>query len=146
MMNHLTLAEKVTQLKNRFLSFPDWESRYKEMMELGKQLPVFPADQKLEKYLIKGCQSQVWLIPSFENGKLYFLADSDSLLVKGIIALLVCVYSGETPSMILSYKPDFLKEIGITEHLTMNRSNGLVAMVKQMQLYALAYQTLEQQK
>lgn len=138
------MKEKIEELKNEFLQFPQWEDRYKKLIELGRKLPEMPEEEKIEKNRIKGCQSQVWLKPSFEEGKIYFMADSDAMLVKGIVAILVQVYSGATPQEILEYKPTFLSEIGITEHLSMNRTNGLASMVKQIQMYALAYKTMTQ--
>lgn len=143
----MTIEEKVSEMKEIFSGAKDWEDRYKFLIEMGKDLAPLPLslkeEEKSEKFRIKGCQSQVWLFPKFENGLIQFYGDSDALLVKGIVALLLKVYSGESPSNILNYKKDFLKELGITDHLSMNRSNGLSAMLKQIQLYALAYQTLE---
>ncbi len=136
------MSEKTTQLKNRFLQFHDWEDRYKELIHLGRGLAPYPEDKREEKYKVKGCQSQVWLYPEFKEGRVYFHADSDAVLVKGIVALLTSVYSGATPDEILSTKPDFLKEVGITEHLSMNRSNGLATMMKQIQMYALVFKSM----
>lgn len=136
------MKERIEELKAQFLQFSQWEDRYKKLIELGRELTPMPEEEKNEKNRIKGCQSQVWLKPSFEEGKVYFLADSDALLVKGIVAILVKAYSGSTPSEILQEKPTFLSDIGITEHLSMNRTNGLASMVKQIQMYALAYQTM----
>jgi cysteine desulfuration protein SufE len=137
------MTERTTQIKDRFLKFKDWEDRYKELIHLGRELGPYPEDKRDEKYKIKGCQSQVWLYPEFKDGRVYFLADSDALLVKGIVGLLVNVYSDATPDEILTTKPEFLKEVGITEHLSMNRSNGLAAMMKQMQMYALVYKSMQ---
>lgn len=136
------MKERIEELKAQFLQFSQWEDRYKKLIEFGRELTPMPEEEKNEKNRIKGCQSQVWLKPSFEEGKVYFLADSDALLVKGIVAILVKAYSGSTPSEILQEKPTFLSDIGITEHLSMNRTNGLASMVKQIQMYALAYQTM----
>ena len=143
---HVTLAERTTQIKNRFLQFNDWEDRYKELIVLGKQLPAYPEDKREEKYKVKGCQSQVWLCPEFKDGRVYFHADSDALLVKGIVGILTSVYSDATPDEILSTKPEFLSEVGITEHLSMNRSNGLAAMMKQIQMYAVVYKSMAMTK
>lgn len=140
------MTERTTQMKNRFLQFQDWEDRYKELITLGKQLPVYPEEKREEKYKVKGCQSQVWLCPEFKEGRVYFHADSDALLVKGIAAVLVGVYSDATPDEILTTKPDFLSEVGITEHLSMNRSNGLAAMMKQIQMYAVVFKSMAMQK
>lgn len=139
----MNMTDRTTLVKERFLKFKDWEDRYKELIHLGKALPNYPEDKRDEKYKVKGCQSQVWLYPEFKDGKVFFHADSDAILVKGIVGLLVSVYSDATPDEILSTKPDFLKEVGITEHLSMNRSNGLAAMMKQMQMYAVVYKSIE---
>ena len=136
------MRDRVSQIKDHFLKFSDWEDRYREIIHLGRDLAPYPEDKREDKYKVKGCQSQVWLFPEFKNGRVYFYADSDALLVKGIIGLLVKVYSDATPDEILSNKPDFLKEVGITEHLSMNRSNGLAAMMKQIQMYALVFKSL----
>jgi cysteine desulfuration protein SufE len=131
-----SIQDRVTQLKEIFAPIPDWESRYSKMIKLGKEMESYPAEGKEDKYLIKGCQSKVWLYPDFKDGKLHLFADSDSVLVKGIVSLLVYVYSGQEPKEILKNPADFLKDLGITEHLSMNRNNGLVSMLKQIQLYA----------
>lgn len=137
------MQERILQVKNRFLQFQDWEDRYKELIKIGRDLIPYPEDKRDEKYKVKGCQSQVWLFPEFREGKVYFYADSDAVLVKGIVGLLVSVYSDATPEDILSTKPDFLKEVGITEHLSMNRSNGLAAMMKQIQMYAVVFKSMQ---
>ena len=113
---------------------------------LGRPLPAYPEDKREEKYKVKGCQSQVWLCPEFKDGRVYFHADSDALLVKGIVGILTSVYSDATPDEILSTKPEFLSEVGITEHLSMNRSNGLAAMMKQIQMYAVVYKSMAMTK
>lgn len=141
--NPVSMLERTTQIKNRFLKYGDWEDRYKELIQLGRALPPFPEDKREEKYKVKGCQSQVWLYPEFKEGRVYFHADSDAVLVKGIVALLTSVYSDATPDEILSTKPEFLKEVGITEHLSMNRSNGLASMMKQIQMYALVFKSMQ---
>ncbi len=140
--NHMDMSDKIASVKSRFLQFRDWEDRYKELIQIGKHLGTYPDDKRDEKFKVKGCQSQVWLYPEFKDGKVYFQADSDAVLVKGIIGVLVSVYSDSTPEEILSTKPEFLQELGITEHLSMNRSNGLAAMMKQIQLYALVFKSM----
>ena len=142
----MNISERTTQIKNRFLKFKDWEDRYKELIQLGKSLAPYPEDKRDEKFKVKGCQSQVWLYPEFKEGRVYFHGDSDALLVKGIVGLLTSVYSDATPDEILSTKPEFLKEVGITEHLSMNRSNGLAAMMKQIQMYAVVFKSMSAQK
>jgi cysteine desulfuration protein SufE len=140
---YLTIIERIEAIKDRLQQFNDWEDRYKELIQLGRALAPISDEQRDEKYKVKGCQSQVWLIPEFKDGHVYFLADSDAVLVKGIIALLVNVYSGSTPDEILNNKPDFLKEVGITEHLSMNRTNGLASMMKQIQMYAVVFKSMQ---
>lgn len=137
------MSDRCAQVKDRFLRLPDWEDRYKELIQMGKALPSYPEDKREEKYKVKGCQSQVWLYPEFKDGRIFFHADSDALLVKGIVAILLSVYSDATPDEILLTKPDFLKEVGITEHLSMNRSSGLAAMMKQIQMYAVVFKSMQ---
>lgn len=139
----MTIIERIEAIKARLQQFTDWEDRYKELIQLGRALPSISDEQRDEKYKVKGCQSQVWLVPEFKDGKVFFHADSDAVLVKGIIALLVNVYSGATPDEILTNKPDFLKEVGITDHLSMNRTNGLASMMKQIQMYAVVFKSMQ---
>lgn len=133
-----TIEDRISQLRKMFISVADWEARYSQMIKLGKEMAPFPEEGRQDKFLIKGCQSKVWLFPHYDKQTrlLKFFADSDSVLVKGIVSILVHVYSDHTPEEVLQASPDFLKELGITEHLSMNRNNGLVAMLKQIQLYA----------
>jgi len=138
----MAILDKIDQLKSSFASQADWESRYREMIRLGKEMEPYPEAGRDDKYLVKGCQSRVWLYPEFKDGLVKFYADSDSLLVKGIVGILVHIYSGYKPDEILQVKPDFLKDLGITEHLSMNRNNGLVAMLKQIQLYAGVFKAM----
>jgi len=138
----MTPQERINQVVARFNVHSDWEDRYKELIQIGKNLTSYPEEQRVEKFKVKGCQSQVWLFPEFKDSKLFLHADSDALLVKGIVGLLTQVYSGLSPQEILATPADFLKEIGITEHLSMNRSNGLASMLKQIQMYALVYKSL----
>jgi len=122
-----------------FKQYSDWEDRYKHLISLGKSLAPMDETHKTESNKIKGCQSQVWLHAELQGNKIIFTADSDASIVKGIIALLVQVYSGCTPDEILGMKPTFLEEIGLKEHLSMSRANGLTAMVKQISFYAMAF-------
>ncbi len=140
------MIDRIDQIRQRLGQYSDWEDRYKELILLGKSLQNYPEDKRDEKYKVKGCQSQVWLYPELKDGRVYFFGDSDAVLVKGIVGLLLSVYSDATPDEILATKPEFLKEVGITEHLSMNRSNGLAAMMKQIQMYALVFKSLNQQK
>lgn len=135
-------STKITSIVERFNRFSDWEDRYRELIKTGKGLESLDDAQKIEKFQIRGCQSQVWLVPELKDGKVIFRADSDAVLVKGIVALLVEAYSGLSPEEILAQDTNFLKEIGITEHLSMNRTNGLANMVKQIKMYGMAFQSL----
>lgn len=139
----MNMIDRTSQIKDRFLQFKDWEDRYKEIINLGRSLPAYPEDKRDDKYKVKGCQSQVWLYPEFKDGRVYFYGDSDAILVKGIVGLLVSVYNDATPDEILATSPDFLKEVGITEHLSMNRSNGLASMMKQIQMYAVVFKSMQ---
>lgn len=133
------IQDRIDKIKHEFLSFSDWESRYKHLIEMGKQLPAMNEGLKVDSNKIKGCQSQVWLMAELKDGMVYFVADSDASIVKGIVALLVYIYSASTPDEILSTKPTFLEEIGLREHLSMSRANGLNSMLKQVSFYAMAF-------
>lgn len=122
-----------------FSGFDDWLDRYQLLIDLGSEQEPLPAEYKTDNNLIEGCQSRVWLQADFVDGKIIFRAESDALIVKGIVALLIQVYSGRTPDEILESDLYFIKEIGLSEHLSPTRSNGLLAMIKQMRLYALAF-------
>jgi cysteine desulfuration protein SufE len=139
----VNIQKKIDEIKGRFLAYESWEDRYRELIVIGRDLNLYPEDKREDKFKVKGCQSQVWLYPEWREGKIYFFADSDAVLVKGIIGLLVSVYSGATPEEILATPADFLKEVGITEHLSMNRSNGLASMMKQIQMYAVVFKSLQ---
>lgn len=128
------------EIIEEFEMFEDWMQRYEYIIETGKSLPQIDPKYKSEDALIKGCQSKVWLHGEFEDGKLVFTADSDAILTKGIIALLLRVYSGQSPKDILDADPFFIDEIGLKEHLSPTRANGLLSMVKQIKLLALAHQ------
>ena len=121
--------------------FDDWMERYEYMIELGKSLPLIDAKYKTDENIIKGCQSKVWLHSEFKNDKVIFSADSDAIITKGIVAILVRVFSNQSPQEILSANTDFIDAIGLKEHLSPTRANGLVSMIKQIKMYALAYQT-----
>jgi cysteine desulfuration protein SufE len=138
----MSIQVKIDELLSKFNQYEGWEAKYKELIQFGKTLDPLSDENKVEKFRIKGCQSQVWLVPELKEDRVYFKADSDALIVKGIIGLLIYVYGGEHPNEIISHKDDFLKEIGITDHLSMNRTNGLANMFKQIKLYAIAYEQL----
>ena len=137
----MEINKRIEELSNEFSGFTDWEDKYKHIIGLGKALAEMPEDLKTEDNKVKGCQSQVWLHASLNDGKIIFVADSDASIVKGIASVLVRVYSNSTPEEVLATKPDFLDEIGLRQHLSMSRANGLSSMVKQISLYALAFQT-----
>jgi cysteine desulfuration protein SufE len=125
-----------------FSLFDSWEDKYEYIIDLGKKLPVLEEKYKLEENKIKGCQSTVWLVADYSDGKVFFKADSDAVIVKGLVSMLIRVLSGHTPDEIINAKLDFIREIGMMTHLAQTRSNGLLAMIKQMKNYALAYKTI----
>ncbi len=133
----MTITEIQNTIIEDFSFLENWEDRYEYMIDLGKSLPLIDPQYKTDEYLIKGCQSQVWLHADYQEGKVFFTADSDAIITKGIVALLVRVYSGHTPEEILAAKTDFIDQIGLKEHLSPTRANGLVSMLEQMKRYAL---------
>jgi cysteine desulfuration protein SufE len=135
-----TINETIAGIVDEFSLFDGWMERYEYIIELGRALPGLPAPAKTEGSRVKGCQSQVWFQAREENGRVYFEADSDALIVRGLVALLLRVYSGRTPAEILATPPDFFEEIELGSHLTGNRANGLHAMVKHIQGYARSFQ------
>lgn len=138
--------DRIDQLKKEFDTLVQWEDRYKKLIDWGKALPSAPPSLHTEENKIKGCQSQVWLSTKLNEDKtLHFEADSDALIVKGLVALLLGVYQDLAPSEILQTSPQFLKDLGLESHLSPSRANGLQAMVKQIQYYATAYQFLLRQ-
>tara|TARA_R110002020_G_scaffold125442_5_gene282716 strand:+ start:2591 stop:3016 length:426 start_codon:yes stop_codon:yes gene_type:complete len=137
----MTIQAIQEELIDEFSMFDDWMQRYEYMIELGKSLPLIDENLKTDDKLIKGCQSKVWLNSEIKDGKIIFTADSDAIITKGIIAVLVRVFSNQKPQAILDANTDFIDEIGLKEHLSPTRANGLVSMIKQMKMYALAYQT-----
>ena len=134
----MTIQEIEQQIIDEFANFDEWLDKYSYLIELGKDCPVIDEHEKTESNLIKGCQSRVWLSCTLRDGRLYFQADSDAVITKGIIALLIRTFDGQTPQDILDADLHFIDVIGLKEHLSPTRSNGLVAMVKQMRMYALA--------
>jgi len=137
-MNIVRIQDEII---DEFSMFDDWMQRYEYMIDLGKSLPLISEDYKTEANLIKGCQSKVWLHAEMAADKIAFTADSDAIITKGIIAILLRVFSNQTPKNILNAKTDFIDEIGLKEHLSPTRANGLVSMIKQIRIYALAYET-----
>ncbi len=135
----MSINELQDEVIAEFNDFDDWMDRYQMLIDLGNELPPLPEQYKTEQNLIEGCQSRVWLHADEKDGEILFQAESDALIVKGIIALLIRVLSGHTPDEILDADLYFIDRIGLKEHLSPTRSNGLVSMVKQMRMYALAY-------
>ena len=137
----MTINEIQDEVIEEFSERSDWMDRYQLLIDLGEEQENLPAADKTEQNLIDGCQSRVWLVCDEHDGILTFRAESDALIVKGIVTLLIRVLSGHTPDEILNAELYFIEKIGLTEHLSPTRSNGLLAMVKQMRMYALAYKT-----
>lgn len=142
-MNTKPILEIEKEIIADFALFDSWEDKYEYIIDLGKKLPVLEMQYKLEENKIKGCQSTVWLIASYEDGQVFFKADSDAVIVKGLISMLIKVLSGHSPEEILDAKMDFIREIGMMTHLAQTRSNGLLAMIKQMKNYALAFKMVQ---
>lgn len=139
----MTIDEKQDEIIDEFSGIDDWMDRYGYIIDLGNSLPAIDEKYKTPEHLIEGCQSRVWLNADYKDGKVHFTADSDAIIVKGIISLLISVLSDHTPDEILSSDLRFIDEIGLSEHLSPTRSNGLLAMVKQMRMYALAFKSKE---
>ena len=137
----MTIQEKQAEIVEEFAYLEDWMDKYEYLIELGKKLPPLEESSRQEKNLIKGCQSRVWLDVSRKEGKLFFLLYSDALITKGIISLLVHVFSGHTPAQILDSDMSFIEKIGLKEHLSPTRANGLLSMMQQIQMYALVANT-----
>lgn len=139
-----SIPEIQNQLVEDFSFMEDWEDKYAFLIDLGKELPALPAELKTEDNLIRGCQSRVWLTAGMENGRVQFAADSDAFISKGLVALLVKVYHNQKPEDILHEKLDLLERIGLHEHLSPNRSNGLASMLKQLRNFALVFHSQNQ--
>ena len=142
----MTINELQDNIIEEFSVFDDWMDKYALLIDLGNSLPPLDEKYKTESNLIDGCQSRVWLQADYEDGKIHFQAESDALIVKGIVSLLLRVFSDRTPDEILNADLRFIEEIGLKEHLSPTRSNGLVAMIKQIRLYAMAFKAKEEQK
>ena len=139
-----TIKDKQEEIIEEFNAFDDWMDRYQLLIDLGSEQPPLDEQYKTDNNLIEGCQSRVWLQADYIDDKVHFRAESDAMIVKGIVSLLIKVYSGRTPDEILDNEPYFVEAIGLKEHLSPTRSNGLVAMIKQMKLYALAFKAKQQ--
>lgn len=136
----MTIESVQEELIDEFSLFDDWMDKYEHLIGLGKSLPLISENDKTDDKLIKGCQSKVWLSSEMVDDKIVFKADSDAIITKGIVAVLIRVFSNQTPETIINSNTEFIDEIGLKEHLSPTRANGLVSMIKQMKLYAVAYQ------
>ena len=134
-----SIEQTEAEIIEEFSLFDNWDDKYEYIIDLGKKLAPLSPDFKKDENKVKGCQSTVWLIAHYEDGKVIYQAESDAVIVKGLISMLIRVLSGHTPDEILNAKMDFINQIGMTSHLAQTRSNGLLAMVKQMKNYALAF-------
>jgi cysteine desulfuration protein SufE len=139
----MTIQETQDEIVKEFEQYTDWEDKYRHIIDLGRQLPPIDEQFRTDKNKLTGCQSQVWINAKLDYGKILFEADSDAAIVKGLVALVIKVYSNHTPDEILSSPPEFVKKIGIDNHLSPTRKNGLGAMMKQIQLYAVAFKSLD---
>lgn len=137
----MSIEEIQNEIVDEFSMFDDWEERYQYMIDLGKTLPLIDEQFKTDDYIIKGCQSRVWVHAEMKGDKVVFTADSDAIITKGIIAILLRVFSNQHPKDIIESNTDFIDKIGLKEHLSPTRANGLVSMIKQLKMYAIAYQT-----
>lgn len=138
-MENRPIVEVENEIIEEFSAFEDWMDKYEYIIELGKSVPMIEETQKTEANLIKGCQSRVWLSSEYRDGKIFFAADSDAIITKGIISLLVRLFNGRPPQEILSSDFSFVEKIGLKDNLSPTRANGLVSMIKQIQNYAVAY-------
>jgi cysteine desulfuration protein SufE len=142
----MTIDEIQKQIVDDFSVFDDWMDKYNYLIELGRDLELLDEKYRKKDYIIEGCQSKVWLYPEFKDGLLYFKADSDAIITKGIVALLIKLMSGRTPEEIMTADLYFIDQIGLKQNLSPTRSNGLLAMVKQMKLYAIAFNAKQKSK
>jgi len=139
----MNISDTIEEIINEFSSFDDWMDKYNYLIDMGKSLPVLDEKHKIDSNLITGCQSRVWLHSEYKDGLILFTADSDAVITKGIVSLLLRVFSGHTPDEIIRAETEFLDVIGLKDHLSPTRSNGLISMIKQIKLYALAYKAGE---
>lgn len=139
MAGQQTIQETEKEIVEEFSLFDSWDDKYEYIIDLGKKLPALEEQHKTDENRVRGCQSTVWLVAEYRDGKVYFRAESDAVIVKGLISMLIRVLSGHTPDEIIQAPLSFIQQIGMTTHLAQTRSNGLVAMVKQMKNYALAF-------
>jgi len=141
----MTINDEQDKIIDEFSAFDDWMDKYNILIDMGKEVPAIDPKYKVKDFLIEGCQSKVWLHPDFDAGKITFTADSDAIITKGIISLLIKVLSGRTPDEIIEAELYFIDRIGLRQNLSPTRSNGLLSMVRQMKLYAMAYNARQNQ-
>lgn len=146
MKNQRTIEEIEKEIAAEFSLFDSWDDKYEYIIDLGKKLPALEDQYKMDENRVRGCQSTVWLVADYLDGKVFFKAESDAVIVKGLISMLIRVLSGQTPDNILQAKLNFIQQIGMTTHLAQTRSNGLLAMVKQMKNFAIAYKIKNAEK
>ena len=142
----MDIMEKEQEIIKEFSDLSDWTERYKHIIKLGRTLEPLDDKHMIEENLVRGCQSQVWLVTNFEDDNVIFKGESDAAIVKGLVALMIRFYSGEAPETILNTPPMFIKKIGMSQHLSPTRSNGLASMVKQMKIYAMAYKSKQEKE
>ena len=139
MKDQQTIEETEKEIAEEFSLFDSWDDKYEYIIDLGKKLPPLEDQYKIDENRVRGCQSTVWLVADYRQGKIFYKAESDAVIVKGLISMLIRVLSGHSPDDIIAAKLNFIQQIGMTTHLAQTRSNGLLAMVKQMKNFALAY-------
>jgi cysteine desulfuration protein SufE len=143
---NMSIEEIQAQIVEDFSVFEDWLDKYSYLIEMGNNLPPLDPSLKTEEYLIKGCQSRVWLVPEWKDGKIVFSGESDAVIVKGLVALVLKAASGNTPKELMAADFHFIDDIGLRQHLSPIRSNGLLSMIKQIRLYAVAYNKIEESR
>ena len=139
MENQQNIEEIEKEIAEEFSLFDSWDDKYEYIIDLGKKLPPLEDQYKMDENRVRGCQSTVWLVADYREGKVFYKAESDAVIVKGLISMLIRVLSGQSPDNVIGAKLNFIQQIGMTTHLAQTRSNGLLAMVKQMKNFALAY-------
>jgi cysteine desulfuration protein SufE len=139
MIPELSIADTEKEIIEEFALFDSWDDKYEYIIDLGKRLPALDPKYKTDENRVRGCQSSVWLIADYKEGRIVYQADSDAMIVKGLVSMLIRVLSGRTPDEIMNARLDFIREIGMTTHLAQTRSNGLLNMVKQIKNYAVAF-------
>lgn len=139
----MTITQRQQAIVDEFKALPDWEDRYKRIIEYGRELPAMDPTHQVDKNKVKGCQSTVWLHAALQDGRVALQGDSDAMIVRGLIALLLRVYGGATPAEVIATPPDFINETGLGSHLSQTRANGLAAMVKQIKMYAAVFAAMQ---